>query len=401
MRDENRVLVIDDFSTGSLDNLKDSLATGLVDVEEVDIRQEWALAHLLKGVDYVFHLACRNVRLSLRRPTIVHEVNADGTLNLLKAAAGAKVRRFLYCSSSEVNGTAEVVPMPEDYHFKPETIYGASKLTGEYYTQVFMRSGWLETVIARPHNNYGPREHYEGDKGEVIPRFIIRALAGEPPLIYGDGRQTRDFTYVLETADYMVRLMEVDAARGGVYNLCRGQEVSISRIAELIAEMTGLGQKPVHLPSRPSDVLRLFGDPSQLRKLLGDSPSIGIEDGLARTIEWFKHRIPDPRGFLEKDQERNWEELPAEPWLAELLEGLPKEARESQDKPAFLPLAKPVLGGRETAAAARVLASGWVTQGPEVAAFEKSFADSVGAGPCLRGEQPAPPPCTWPSWEWG
>jgi UDP-glucose 4-epimerase len=312
-----RVTVIDDFSTGSLANLAQHHGNPALTVREASILDARAMEEIVAGHDCVFHLACRNVRLSLRHPTIVHEVNATGTLNVLKAAAKARVRRFLYCSSSEVNGTAEQVPMPEDYHFKPETIYGASKLAGEYYTQVFQRSGWCPTVIVRPHNNYGPREHYQGDKGEVIPRFILWALSGKPPVVYGSGGQTRDFTYVEETADFLVRLMEHDPAEGTTVNLCRGDEVSILEIARIIAELTGLALAPVHVPGRPSDVLRLFGDNSRLRALLGDAPGIGIRDGLARTVAWFRHNVPLSAALLDSLSVKNWEDGGRESWLPE------------------------------------------------------------------------------------
>ncbi len=208
--------------------------------------------------------------------------------------------------------------MPEDYRFRPETIYGASKLAGEYYANVFHRSGWLPTVIARPHNNYGPREHHEGAKGEVIPRFILWALAGRPLLIYGDGRQTRDFTYVAETVDCLVRLTECDAAAGGTFNVCRGEEVSVAELAELICDLTGRRSRVERLPGRPGDVLRLFGDPSRLRGLLGDSPSISIREGLEKTVAWFRDHVPSDARTLAALEVNTWAAAPAEDWLQSL-----------------------------------------------------------------------------------
>lgn len=311
-----QVLVIDDFSSGERHNLAHHGANPALEIVEADIRDEKDMIRLVAGADYVFHLACRNVRLSLKRPTEVHEVNASGTLNLLKAAAGARVKRFLYTSSSEVNGTADVIPMPEDYHFKPETIYGASKLAGEYYTQVFQRAGWLDTVIVRPHNNYGPREHYLGYKGEVIPRFILWALAGMPPVIFGDGLQTRDFTYVTETADYMVRLLEHDAASGQTVNVCRNDEVSIRQLAEIILVLSGSpSAAPRYFPGRPSDVLRLCGDNSRLKALLGDAPSVSVHAGLAKTFEWFSANVAPTPEVLESMTPLNWEDMEAESWM--------------------------------------------------------------------------------------
>ena len=309
----NEVVVFDDLSSGSRENLAQHGAR--VELIEGSVLDAAALQRGLRGAQYVFHLAARNVRMSLRQPTVVHEVNASGTYNVLKAAVAQRAKRLLYCSSSEVYGTAIVVPMPEEYAFRPATIYGASKLAGEYYAQVFHRCGWLETVVARPHNSYGPREPYACDRGEVIPRFVIRALAGLAPVIYGDGTQTRDFTYVEETARYLVGVMAAESAGGQTFNVCRGEEVAIREIAAQVAALTGLKQAPVFLPRRPNDVLRLFGDPSKLRQLLGSAPTIGIREGLERTVDWFRRHVPVTDSVLASMQLENWTDVPAEPWL--------------------------------------------------------------------------------------
>ena len=309
----NEVIVIDDLSSGSRGNLAHHDKN--VHLENASVLDEQAMTKLLRGSRYVFHLATRNVRLSLRRPSEVHEVNVTGTLNVLKAAAAARVERFLYCSSSEVNGTGQVVPMPEDYHFKPETIYGASKLAGEYYTQVFERAGWLPTVIARPHNNYGPREHYESSRGEVIPRFILWALAGEPLQIFGDGAQTRDFTFVGETAEFMVDMMTCAPAAGQTLNICRGDEISMRELARLVIELSGARSAIEFRAGRPSDVLRLSGDNTRLRNLLGRVPMIPLRDGLVRTIAWFRDNVPCTQALLDSLKAENWMQVPAEPWM--------------------------------------------------------------------------------------
>jgi UDP-glucose 4-epimerase len=314
----NEVLVIDDFSSGSLKNLAQHNNDDRLHVEAADIGDESAMMTLIKGANCVFHLACQNIRLSLHQPTLVHEVNATGTLNILKASAAARVERFLYCASSEVIGSAFSVPIPEDYFFCPETLYGASKLAGEYYTQVFHRSGWLNTVIARPYNNYGPREHYERETGEVIPIFILRALAGKAPIIYGDGKQTRDFVYVTETTDLLVKLVESVKTEGGTFNICRGEEISILRIAQLVCDLIGINTEPLHFPQRPSDLLRLCGDPSRLKKVLGVAPRISIGEGLKFTIDWFRHNVPITEGVLESIEPENWKTLEPEPWLKAL-----------------------------------------------------------------------------------
>jgi len=309
----NEVVVLDDLSAGSRENLAQHGTS--VELIEGSILDAAALERALHGAHYVFHLATRNVRLSLRQPSVVHEVNAAGTYQVLKAAAAQRAKRLLYCSSSEVYGTAVAVPMPEDYAFRPETMYGASKLAGEFYAQVFHRSGWLETVVARPHNTYGPREPFAFDRGEVIPRFVIRALAGLPPVIFGDGTQTRDFTYVEETARFLIGVIAAEAAGGQTFNICRGEEVAIREVAALVAALTGLKQAPVFLPPRPNDVLRLCGDPARLRRLLGSAPSIGIGEGLRRTVDWFRGNVPVNDSVLASMQLENWTSVPAEPWL--------------------------------------------------------------------------------------
>jgi len=320
-----RVRVLDDFHTGSRDNLAEHIDKAELEIIEGSVCDPAAAARCVEGCEFVFHLACRNVRESLKIPTPNHDVNATGTYEILKASAAAGVKRFIYCSSSEVNGTADIVPMPEEYHFHPETIYGASKLCGEYYTQVFHRSGWLETVIARPHNNYGPREHYEGIMGEVIPRFILLALTGRPLTVYGDGRQTRDFTYVTETAEYLIKLALAPHTAGSTYNVCRGEEVSIMDVARIIVDLTGSHSEICYLPGRPNDVLRLYGDPGRLRSALGDSPSISIDEGLRKTVEWFKNNVPLTDDLFASFSAQEWENLHSEPWITATQKRVKKE----------------------------------------------------------------------------
>jgi UDP-glucose 4-epimerase len=314
MAEENEVIVIDDFSSGRREHLAHHAGNGRLRVVVGDIRDLELIEAHFRGAQYVFHLAARSVRLSLRQPSTVHEVNALGTYCVLRAATAAGVARLLYCSSSEVHGSAVEVPLPEDCEFRPETMYGAAKLAGEFYAQVFHRSGWLETVVARPHNAYGPRAHYEAERGELIPRLVLRALAGLPALIFGDGLQTRDFTYVEETARYLAALATAPAA-GRTFNVCRGQEVSIREVASRIAALTGLAAPPVFLPERPHDVRRLCGDPSRLRRTLGSSPVVDIADGLGRTVDWYRRNVTVTPQLLARIAPENWTVQPAEHWV--------------------------------------------------------------------------------------
>lgn len=375
-----RVTVIDNFSSGRRENLARHDGNPLLDIQNADILDENRIMELLRGAVYVYHLAGGNLRLSLRLPTAVHDVNATGTFNVLKAAAAAKVKRFMYCSSSEVCGTADIVPVPESYDYRPETIYGASKLAGEYYTRVFQRSGLLNTIIVRPYNNYGPRSHFEGHSGEVIPRFIIAALAGAPLRIFGDGTQSRDFTYVTETADLMVKLMASNASSGETFNICSSMETSINKIAEMILELSGSRSRIEFGNPRPNDVLRLCGDTSKLKNRLGEAPRIFMRDGLSKTFEWFKNNINIDQTLLDTISPENWTDVSAEPWM--IREGdenaYGRASTDSLNIKRNIPLTVPALGEEEADSARDAVLSGWVTQGPRVREFEEMFKDYTG-----------------------
>ena len=311
-----RVLVIDDLSTCGSANIDHLNGDSNFAIEEADIRDAKAMESLLRNADIIFHLATRNVRLSLRQPTEVHEVNTIGTYNLLKAATAGPAKRFIYCSSSEVYGDAMEVPLREDSPCDPKTIYGASKLAGEHYASAFHRSGWLDTIIVRPHNTFGPRAHYHNHHGEVIPRFILLALAGRALSVFGDGQQTRDFTYVCDTVEYITRLALHHDTPGGTYNVCRGAEVSILELAEHIIQITGLNAVLRYKPARPNDISRLWGDPGRLSAVLSDSPQTNIKDGLSITVDWFRKQVPITEALVDAIETSSWEMADQELWLA-------------------------------------------------------------------------------------
>ena len=195
------VTVLDNFATGSRDNLHDACQRGDVRVVDGSILDRPAIAEAIGGCDTVYHFAVECVRRSLGKPIENHEVNASGTLFVLEAARRVGVSRFVYCSSSEVYGNASSGLLNERITLcEPMTVYGAAKLAGEYYTKAYHRTYGLPTVVIRPFNSYGPREHDRGDLAEVIPRFVIRVLNGQSPVIFGSGENSRDFTYVTETA---------------------------------------------------------------------------------------------------------------------------------------------------------------------------------------------------------
>ncbi|HEY6507946.1 MAG TPA: SDR family NAD(P)-dependent oxidoreductase, partial [Vicinamibacterales bacterium] len=190
-----RVVIVDNLVNGLRDNVAEVLSDS-VTLIEADIRDLASWAACLSDAVCVYHLACLGVRHSVHSPIENHDVNATATLRLLGACRAAGVPRFVYVSSSEVYGTAKWAPMTEEHPTWPSTVYGASKLAGECYTRAYFETYRYPTVVVRPFNTYGPRSHHEGDSGEVIPKFLLRCLAGKPLVVLGSGTQTRDFTYV-------------------------------------------------------------------------------------------------------------------------------------------------------------------------------------------------------------
>lgn len=300
----DEVTALDDLSSGTSDNIEG------VDVEfhEGSILDEELVERLVAGVDIVFHLACKGVRHSIHDPRANHEVNATGTLVMLEASRQAGVRRFVYTSTSEVYGTATRAPMDEDHPTYPHTVYGGGKLAGEAYTRAYHRTYGVETVVIRPFNAYGPRSHHEGDSGEVIPKFLVRAMNGLPPVIFGDGSQTRDFTHVDDTAAGIALAGESQAVVGETVNLGSGSEVRIDDLAMTILKAVGREDlEPVHDDPRPGDVLRLIADSTRARRLMGWEPTIGLPEGIRSLLDWHAHRGTDWPLALSQDRERNWE----------------------------------------------------------------------------------------------
>jgi len=300
----SRVTVLDDFSSGRRENLA-SLGDA-VEVVQGDVCDGAALARALAGSEVVMHLATRCVRLSLSDPGEVHRVNSEGTLRLLLAATRQGVRRVVYVSSSEVYGSAVSAPMREDHPLRPAGIYGATKLAGEFYAQVMSRSLGLPTVVVRPFNTYGPRAHFEGVYGEVIPRFTVRLLNGLRPVIFGDGLQSRDFTYVTDTVRGILLAAAGAEATGTPLNIARGEEVTIRQLAALLCRLIHPSLEPEYAPPRPADVRRHMADVDRGRETLGFRAEVGIEEGLARYVEWFRKAYPDPAECLAQYGAPNW-----------------------------------------------------------------------------------------------
>jgi UDP-glucose 4-epimerase len=306
-----RVVIIDNLVNGKRENVADVLSPDVM-LQVSDVRDSDAVVAHLREARIVYHLACLGVRHSVHSPHENHDVNATATLKLLAAARQADVPRFVYVSSSEVYGGVESTPIlgdaiSEDHPAFPCTVYGGSKLAGESYTRAYFRTYGYPTVVIRPFNTYGPRSHHEGDSGEVIPKFLLRCLAGRPMIVFGDGSQSRDFTFVSDTAAGILLAGDHPKAVGETINIGSGTDVRIADLAKTVASVTGRpNAEIVHDEPRPGDVYRLIADVSRARALLGFEPRVSMADGLQRLLQWYRDQKKSPEELLAQEVVRNW-----------------------------------------------------------------------------------------------
>lgn len=302
------VRVLDNLSNGKFENLSQHANNQNLEFIEGSITDNSVVAKAVENIDIVFHLACLGVRHSIKYPFENHEVNAEGTLKVLQVARKADVSKFIYCSSSEVYGTAQYVPMTEEHPTHPATVYGASKLAGESYTRAYHDTYGMAVTIIRPFNTYGPRSHHEGDSGELIPKSIVRAMNNEPILLFGDGAQTRDFTYVEDTARGFVAVAENNTIIGQTLNIGSNFEITIEEVSKKILNQLELPDGQIkHVQERPGDVLRLYADSSKFMEITCWASQVSFNDGLRKTIEWFKSRPESAPELLLQEKAINWE----------------------------------------------------------------------------------------------
>ena len=289
VRDGAEVAVLDDLSTGRRDHLR-ALRDRIRFIRGNVARLEVCRRAML-GVDYVLHQAAiTSVPRSTRNPIMAHQVNATGTLNILVAAQEANVRRVVYAASTAAYGDAAEVPNHEGLLPCPLSAYAASKLAGEAYCQAFWRTHGLETVVLRYFNVFGPRQNLDSQYGAVIPLFITAALRGTPPVIYGDGAQTRDFTFVTNVVEANLLACHAPApqAAGMVCNIGSGTATSVRELWQHIADLVGVELEPRHDVARAGDVRHSLASIARAREALGYSPDVTLDEGLRSTIAYYR-----------------------------------------------------------------------------------------------------------------
>jgi UDP-glucose 4-epimerase len=281
------VAVIDNLLTGNEANLKE--VRGQIEFHNVDITNAAALGPLMRGVDTVFHLAAiPSVPRSIDDPVPSHEVNIDGTFNVLRAAAGEKVRRVVYAASSSAYGDSEILPKTESMTPRPKSPYAVQKLVGEQYLAVFHSCFGLEGVALRFFNVYGPRQDPTSTYSGVLSLFMKHLLARTNPTIFGDGEQSRDFTYVEDVAELCWKASQATGVAGNMYNAGNGNQYTLNHIWKVMQQMEGVDLPAQYGPPRAGDVRHSKADTTAAVRDLGHAPRISIEEGLRRTLEWYR-----------------------------------------------------------------------------------------------------------------
>lgn len=283
-----KVSIVDNFVTGFRENLEE--IRGSFDFIEADIADQEYAAKAVAGVDVIFHeAALPSVPRSVANPVETHKACVNGTFNLLVAAKETGVRRFIYAASSSAYGDQPTLPKLETMKPEPLSPYAAAKLVGEYYCQVFSKVYGLETISLRYFNVFGPRQNPSSQYSGVISRFIDAFMKGDAPVIYGDGQQSRDFTYIANVVDANIKAMEATQGIGEVINVANGERVSLLELVDVMKRVTGRTDVAADFqPERKGDVKHSQADNSRAKEWLGYEKLVGLEEGIRETIEWWK-----------------------------------------------------------------------------------------------------------------
>jgi nucleoside-diphosphate-sugar epimerase len=283
----HEVVVLDDLSAGKEENL--ARVRQKIDFRVGTITDLATVQSACSGVDYVIHLAARtSVPRSVKDPLESNRVNIDGTLNVLVAARDAKVRRIVYAASSSAYGETPTLPKVETMQPAPISPYGVTKYVGELYAQVFGRVYGLENACVRYFNVFGPRQDPTSQYSGVLARFMLAVLQGQQPVVYGDGEQSRDFTYIDNVVDETLRACEAKGASGMVFNGGTGARITLNQVLKLLEKITGKKVVARYDPPRNGDIRDSQAEISLARKTLGYEPSVLFEEGLRRTWAWYE-----------------------------------------------------------------------------------------------------------------
>jgi UDP-N-acetylglucosamine/UDP-N-acetyl-alpha-D-glucosaminouronate 4-epimerase len=287
VRRGHRVVVLDDLSSGKESNLAG--VRNKIELRVGSITDLAAVQAACSGADYVIHMAARtSVPRSVEDPLDTNRVNIDGTLNVLVAARDAKVRRFVYAASSAAYGESPTLPKVETMPPDPISPYGVTKYVGEIYGQVFGRVYGLENASLRYFNVFGPRQDPTSQYSGVLSRFMLAVIEGKPPEIFGDGEQSRDFTYVENVVDATLRACEASGASGKMFNGGTGVRITLNEVLRQLEKITGKKLQAKYEPPRSGDILHSQADIALARKILGYEPRMMFEEGLKRTWEWYR-----------------------------------------------------------------------------------------------------------------
>ena len=282
------VRVVDNLSTGRKENLAQH-GPGVVEFVEADLTEPAVVAEAVDGIDFVFHIAAiPSVPRSVKDPVASHRANVDATLLLLNAARAAQVKRVVFASSSSVYGDSPTLPKHERMPTNPLSPYALQKLIGEQYMRLFHSLYGLDTVALRFFNVFGPRQDPTSPYSGVISLFIAALSEGRQPTIHGDGRQTRDFTYVSDVASGVIAASTAPEVSGKSINLAPGGRVSLNSLFSVLCEVIGADTEPVYGPPREGDVRHSQADNTLARELLGFDAEVAVEEGLRRTVEWYR-----------------------------------------------------------------------------------------------------------------
>jgi nucleoside-diphosphate-sugar epimerase len=284
------VRVLDNLSTGKKSNLTDILNS--IEFVEGDMGDEETARRCMQGIDIVLHQgALPSVPRSVEDPAATHRHCVDATFTLLLAARDAKVKRFVYAASSSAYGDSPTLPKIETMTPDPKSPYAAAKLFGEYYCSVFSKVFGLETISLRYFNVFGPYQNPKSQYAAAIPAFVTSILKDTPPTVYGDGEQSRDFTYIDNVVEANLLAARAPKTSGEVINIACGQRITLNQVIRLINQIVGKNVQPTYAPPRAGDVRHSLADIQKARELIGYQPIVSFEEGLRRAVSWYKENL--------------------------------------------------------------------------------------------------------------